>query len=59
MKNWIVAISASTDLLGAEQPHNEVLVTGRGLRHSLLWQDERVLNTVADWVSAEVKRRQV
>jgi hypothetical protein len=57
MKNWLVAISASTDPPGAErQLHDELLdVTGRGLRQSLLCQDQRVLAAVADWMSASLK----
>lgn len=53
MKNWLVAISASTDPPGAElKMHDELLdVTGQGLHHSLLYQDEQVLGTVADWMS--------
>ena len=58
MKNWLVEISASTDAPGAERRlHDELLdVTGRGLRHSSLYQDQRVLAAVADWMVLRLKR---
>lgn len=59
MKNWLVAISASTEPPNAEHVDDELLdVTGRGLNHSLLYQDERILHTVADWTDGSVKKRE-
>ena len=53
MKNWLVAISASATPTGPEvKLQDELLVvTGQGLHHSLLHQDEHVLSTVANWLS--------
>lgn len=59
MKNWLVAISASSEPPNAGRSHDELLnVTGAGLHHSLLYQDERALHAVATWMGALVERRE-
>lgn len=54
IKNWLVNISASRRPSAAERSDDELLsVTGRGLRHSLLYQDERAIECVAEWIGGK------
>lgn len=58
MKNWLVSISASTQPPNTERSHEELLnLKGRGLHHSLLYQDEHVLRSITDWLSAWAERK--
>jgi len=58
MKNWLVAISASSRPPTADRSRNEMVeVAGVGLRHSLLYQDERAIRLTASWLSAQVEKK--
>jgi hypothetical protein len=57
MKNYLVAISASSRPAHAERFHDELLnITGPGLHHSRLYQDERAIQLVATWLRAQVTK---
>jgi hypothetical protein len=57
MKNWLVAISPTRHTPHADRSHDElVTITGPGLHHSLLYQDERAIHLVATWLSAQVPK---
>ena len=57
LKNWLTAISASGEPHGARRALNEVVeVTGSGLHHSLLYEDNTVLRSIANWLREYAER---
>lgn len=53
IKNWLVAISATSHPSNAERVRDEVfIVKGDGLHHSLLYEDQAVLRLISGWLRA-------
>lgn len=57
IKNWLVAISATSHPPNAERVRDEVFsVKGDGLHHSLLYEDQAVLSVISGWLRASSRK---
>ncbi len=57
VKNWLAAISSSNQPPGATRNRNETfIVMGGGLHHSLLYEDQAVLESISSWLGAQADK---